>query len=38
MQLMYMNAYGANAIEAMWSILEYGLNNKEILKSAIRGS
>jgi hypothetical protein len=37
MQMMYMNSFGDNAIDAMWSILEYGLNNKELLKSAIRG-
>jgi Ser/Thr protein kinase RdoA (MazF antagonist) len=37
MQMMYMNAFGADAIEPMWTILEFGLNNKEILKSAIRG-
>ncbi len=37
MQMMYMNSFGDNAIDAMWSILKYGLNNKELLKSAIRG-
>lgn len=37
MQLMYMNSFGDNAVEAMWSILEYGLKNKELLKTAIRG-